>query len=71
MSDAELQELFLHRLGLRVEPRMRQYAARQLGQAGPFPVMGGDARTGVPRRTLVDPRLLAPPPPANSITGNV
>jgi hypothetical protein len=59
-SDSQLQILFRDRLGVRVGPEMSRYAARRL-TASPevFPIIGADARTGVPRRYIVDPNLLA------------
>jgi hypothetical protein len=59
MVESELQARVRERLGLRIEPKMRQYIERRLAEStGPFAVMGGDARTGVPRRMMVEPRLL-------------
>jgi len=57
----DLQQRLLDQYGLRVEPAMAQYVLRRLaaGDAGKVPVIGGDARTGTPMRTLIDPARLA------------
>jgi hypothetical protein len=48
----------LAQFGLRIEPAMSEYVVRQIGNrasssGASFPVMGGDARTGVPVRRLI------------------
>ena len=45
-------------MGLRIEPMMGSYVAQKLRAetAVAFPVMGGDARTGIPERAMIDPR---------------
>ena len=54
--------------GIVVEPEMTQYVARRLAEtdaAAPFHIIGGDARTGVPVRKVVDAagfRSLQQPP---------
>ena len=58
MDAAEVRARMLAQFGLRIEPTMSEYVARQLGNTASssgasFPVMGGDARTGVPVRRLV------------------
>jgi hypothetical protein len=58
LTVAEVQKQFLHGLNLRIGPETAAYVLRRIdaGQAAPaFPVMGGNARTGVPVRLLVDP----------------
>ena len=62
----DVRNLFLHRLGIRLGPETCAYVLRRLrpGQGaglphGPVPVMGGDARTGVPVRLQLDPALLS------------
>ena len=51
--------------------RMAGYVVRRLRQAGQalreLPVIGGDARTGVPVRRLIDATQFAPPPPPRSV----
>jgi hypothetical protein len=53
-----IRQKMLESYGLRVEPHMSDYVARRLQQAGDalasFHVIGGDARTGMPMRTMVD-----------------
>jgi hypothetical protein len=55
-DEAGIINLMLKRYGLRIAPAMGKYVLEQLG-AGPsddtVPVMGGDARTGVPVRRLI------------------
>jgi len=58
LTAGEVQKLFLHRLNLRIGPETAAYFLRRL-EADPstpaVPVMGGNARTGVPVRVLVEP----------------
>ena len=63
MDGEEIRKRMLDAYGIRVEPEMTAYVARRLTQAGDalgggFPVMGGDARTGMPVRAVVDPAQL-------------
>lgn len=62
MDSEELRKLFRDRVDIRIGPHTGEYVARKLcdpaAKAAPFPVMGGDARTGVPVRMLVEPALL-------------
>jgi hypothetical protein len=59
VRESQLQILIRDRLGLRIEPEMSRYAAGRLAaSAGPFPIMGADARTGVAVRHTIDPRTL-------------
>ncbi len=63
MDQSRIGPLLLQELKIRVGPAMAAYIARRLAEAKddpsqPIPVMGGDARTGVPVRRLVDPRVL-------------
>ena len=59
MEASEVTRAILERFGVRIEPEMTRYALRQLeSSAASFPVMGGDARTGVPMRLLIDPAKL-------------
>lgn len=55
MDAGEVHRRMLAQFGIRIEPAMSRYVLRQL-QVGPgesFPVMGGDARTGVPVRQFI------------------
>ena len=67
LTAAEVEKLFVQRLGLRIRPETAAYVLRQmasgraglpLGGAG-VPVMAADARTGVPVRATVDLTTLA------------
>ena len=55
MDAGEVRRRMLGQFGTRIEPAMSAYVARQLAKPGAtsFPVMGGDARTGVPVRRFV------------------
>ena len=59
MDGEAIRKRMLESYGIRVEPHMSDYVARRLKQAGDalssFQVIGGDARTGIPVRTMVDP----------------
>jgi hypothetical protein len=57
----EVRRRMLAQFGLRIEPAMSRYVVRQLEQAGgeSFPVMGGDARTGMPVRRFIPAAALA------------
>lgn len=59
MQDSELRLLVRDRLGIRIEPEMCKYVLRRAADSDqPLAVIGGDARTGVPRREILDPRAL-------------
>jgi hypothetical protein len=60
MDGAEVQRKILAQYGIRVEPEMGDYVARQwaLAANAPVAVLGADARTGVPVRMEIDPALL-------------
>jgi hypothetical protein len=62
MDAAEVRRRLLAQYGIRIENEMSNYVVRRLAQAGDalaqFPVMGGDARTGVPLRLLIDSQQL-------------
>jgi hypothetical protein len=61
--ETELQALVRTRLGLRIEPHMADYLSKKLANpAGPVSLIGGDARTGKPRREIIDPRMLRQDP---------
>lgn len=71
MDTAELQRRVLERHGIRVEPAMGEYVLRRLSQAGAalreLPIIGGDARTGLPIRATIDATaLLHPANPATA-----
>ena len=58
MDAGDVRTRMLAQFGLRIEPAMSAYVIRQLGNTASssgasFPVLGGDARTGVPVRRLV------------------
>jgi hypothetical protein len=67
---ADVQRLFLRQFKLRIEPEMARYVLRHMNQgtaappttiatiAATLPVMGADARTGVPLRQFVAPQDL-------------
>ena len=70
MDERTLRDAILRSYQLRIEPEMTRYALRQLGEGAPkFPLLGGDARTGVPTRAVIsssslisDLRPLTSPP---------
>ncbi len=58
MNAGDVRTRMLVQFGMRIEPAMSRYVVRQLGNTASssgasFPVMGGDARTGVPVRRLI------------------
>jgi len=67
----DVRKRILEHYGIRVDPEMSAYALRQLQQAGQalrqasFPIMGGDARTGVAVRRMIDANTLAGRPIAS------
>lgn len=63
MTPSQVDALLLRELRIRVGPAMAEYVARRIadardGRGDPIPVFGGDARTGVPVRLIVDPQTL-------------
>jgi hypothetical protein len=59
VGEAELRRLVRDRLGLRIEPEMSRYLlGRSVESDQAVAVFGSDARTGVPRREMVDVRIL-------------
>ena len=54
----QLQERVLRQAGLRIEPEMVAFLANKLASPGNCLVIGGDARTGVPRRQMVNASAL-------------
>jgi hypothetical protein len=51
-----IQRALLSQHGLRIDPAMGEYILANLRSSatGSVPVIGGDARTGVPVRTMID-----------------
>lgn len=59
MSESEMASLVRQRYGLRIEPHMSRYVIQKLASPPPeLAIIGGDARTGIPVRQLLDLRLL-------------
>jgi len=58
MDGQEVRQRMLDLHGVRVEPEMSEYVARRLAEAGAslasLPIIGGDARTGMPVRMWLD-----------------
>ena len=56
MDASDVQRQILQRYGIRVEPAMSDYAFCKLrGKNAPsFAIMGGDARTGIPVRHMIN-----------------
>ena len=58
MDGDEIRRRVLETYGIRVDPEMSEYVLRRLSQAGSalreLPVIGGEARTGMPVRTVID-----------------
>lgn len=55
-GEAQIRDVLLKRYGLRVQPEMAQYLLRQLSAAERgevVPLIGGDARTGMPMRQRI------------------
>lgn len=59
MDSDQLRKLFRERIGIRIGVHTSNYVAARLldpqTRNAPLFVMGGDARTGAPVRTLVEP----------------
>ncbi len=55
MSEGDVRTRLLAQFGIRIEPAMCRYVLRRLQASSidSFPVMGGDARTGVPIRRVI------------------
>ena len=69
MDPVDVRTRMLAQFGMRIEPAMSRYVVRQLGNTASssgasFPVMGGDARTGVPVRRLIPAAAFDVAPPA-------
>jgi hypothetical protein len=67
-----IQRALLSQYGLRIEPAMGEYVLSRLQSsgAGSLPVIGGDARTGVPMRAMIDLGTLAAAQGAEGNTGS-
>ena len=59
MEELDLQSLVLNHYGLRLEPEMIRYATRRLQSLEQVDVIGGDSRTGVPRRQMIGRAILS------------
>jgi hypothetical protein len=67
MDEVEIRRRLIAQFGIRIEPEMSRYVLDKLKTgAGEIPIMGGDARTGVPVRTLVNLEAAAHKNPADS-----
>jgi hypothetical protein len=66
----DLQQRILGAYGIVVELHMAKYVLRRLEQARgalrELPVIGGNARTGVPVRVMIDPSQVAAPAAATA-----
>ena len=58
MDGESIRKRMLDAYGIRVDPHMSEYVLRRLKQAGDalreLPVIGGEARTGMPVRMTID-----------------
>jgi len=67
----DVQQRVLDLYGIRVEPEMGRYIMRKLTSGGTsmLPVIGGNAKTGMPMRAWIDPAVLqnAPAPSSPSL----
>lgn len=61
LNATEAQALILSKYGLRIEPEMAQYWLRKMSSQPAVQLIGGDARTGVPRRENIAAASLNPP----------
>ena len=56
MTTAQVEAGLLRQYGVRAEPAMRDYVIERVAaNAGGFPILAGDARTGLPVRQIVLP----------------
>ncbi len=55
MDAEDVRTRLLAQFGIRIEPAMSRYVLRRLanGAGDGLPIMGGDARTGVPVRRVI------------------
>jgi hypothetical protein len=63
MDAEQVRKRMLDAYGVRVEPQMSEYVIRRMDQdaLASMPIIGGDAKTGVPVRMSIDPAKLAQP----------
>jgi hypothetical protein len=63
MDAEQVRKRMLDAYGVRVEPHMSEYVIRRMNQdaLASMPIIGGDAKTGVPVRMSIDPAKLAQP----------
>ena len=58
MDGEAIRQRMLESYGIRVDPHMSDYVARRLKEAGDalreLPVIGGEARTGMPIRKIIN-----------------
>jgi len=60
LGPEDIAKRLLQRYQLRVEPHMLDYLSRRLQSPGEsVPVIGGESRTGVPIRLMIDPQQLS------------
>jgi hypothetical protein len=59
VNESDIRRRLLSRFNLRAGEETTRYVLRRLADGQPIPVMGGDARTGVAVRLVIDPRGLA------------
>jgi hypothetical protein len=55
----DLQTIVQKRLGLHIGPEMAKYLSQKLSAGNSVPIIGCDARTGVPKAITIDPKILA------------
>ena len=70
MDAGEVRKRMLAQFGIRIEPEMGNYVLRQLEKpaaGGSFPVMGGDARTGMPVRRMIPVSAFSAAPSPSSL----
>jgi hypothetical protein len=63
MDERDIRRRLIAQFGIRIEPHMSRYLLDRMND-GDIPVMGGDARTGVPLRTMVNLAQDSPAPDA-------
>ncbi len=61
MTTADVRATLLDRYGLRAEPAMQAYILDRLAQPDRFPILAGDARTGLPVRQVIVPAEFTAP----------
>jgi len=64
VTESDVRDLILKKTGVRIEPEMARYVLKQVqsdrgsGPSKAFPIIGADARTGMPLRQMVEPQVL-------------